>query len=228
MMKRGAFCVLAVVLLTGQTCPVETEPSPDGASGYRKVTLTGTIQTDFNEATLNLGSGEGLTVMEYAGTYSFELWFPMAGGQAVQQQCWIALTEGGYTAEYYGTATPCVYTPLDGSYAPRYFELEATLTPNGIYENDVPVDELSIHLTHPLSDIITVNIDCGGAPADMPDPTTYAALSTYWYANTLTIPIQLNVFSSNSYEGYPLLPPYDTYDVDITQTELEETVSSLE
>jgi len=227
-MKRCFFCILAIALLTGQSCPVETDPSPDGASGYRKVTLTGTIQTDFNEATLNLAPNEGLTVMEYAGAFSIELWFPMEGGEAVQQRCTIALSEGGYTAEYYGSATPCVYTPLEGSYTPRPFELEATLTPNGIYENDIPVDELRIHLTQPLSDVIQVNIVCTGAPAVLPDPATYAALSTYWYANTLIIPIRLNVFSSDSYEDYPLLPPYDSYYVDITQTELEEIVSSLE
>ena len=47
------------------------DDAPDGGdstdSGYRKVTIAGTVATDHNEATVDLDPGEGMTLFEYVG-----------------------------------------------------------------------------------------------------------------------------------------------------------------
>jgi len=87
-MKRLAFCIGILVLLPGQVCNVEPPTQENGndmASGYRKITLSGTIGSDHNQASVDLDEGEGLTTFEYTGNYNIELWFPAEGGAAVQQ-----------------------------------------------------------------------------------------------------------------------------------------------
>ncbi|MBN1489299.1 MAG: hypothetical protein JXA69_05220 [Phycisphaerae bacterium] len=229
MMKRALLSLLIVALLSGQTCTTSPETAPtDSVTGYRKVTLTGTISTDINDAMIHLEPGEGLTAIEYAGEFSIELWFPANGGTAIQQRCTVALVEGGYTAEYYGDPAQCVFTPLEGAYTPRPFELEATLTVDGIYLNDLPADELTIHLAQPISDVIQVHTECGGAPAIIPDPAAYSTLSLYWYDNTWVLPMRLNVQRNTTVEDWPLVAPYETSLLNATQTGIEVLVDSLE
>jgi len=229
-MKRFALCIGGLLLLTGQQCdvPVEITDDSGSGSGYRKVTLTGTVHTDCNEASVALSGGQGLKAFEYTGNYTMELWFPMAGGEAVQQRNTMVLT--AYQEVCFGSAVcNCSLTPAPSAYEERTFELEATLTLNGIYENDLPADELSIHLADLPIDPITVTAVCGtGAPGDYSDPSTYSSLMMYFYMNTLVSPIRVDDHVTNTWEGYPLSHYDDMYFVDITETRDYTIVSSLD
>ena len=205
------------------------EDQGESSSGYRKVTLAGTVTTDNDEASVNLEPGAGMTAFEYIGDYQIELWFPMAGGEAVQQRNWIALREGGHIPVYYGTATECDYTPYADAYEERSFELEATLTLNGLLLDDEPADELSIHLPTWPSYPITVNVLCPfGTPADVTDPGPYTQLLLYWYMNTIVQAMQLDRVTTNTWTDIPMIPPYGMYFLTVSQNANYTSVSSLD
>jgi len=208
--------------------PGESDDDDRSASGYRKVTLAGTITTDNNAASVDLEPGEGLTAFEYIGDYQMELWFPMAGGEAVQQRNWVVLREGGYIPVYYGTATECAYTPHPDAYEEREMVLEATLTLNNLLVDGEPADELSLHLPDYPMDTVMVNVDCGGAPADVPDPGVYTQLQLYWHMQTLVYGIQLDEVATNTWTDVPMMPPYDMYYLTVSQNRSYEIVPTLD
>lgn len=228
MRTRMIFALAMLVMLPGQACD-PTNPVGDDATpqeGYRKITLTGTIHTKNNEASATQEVGDGLTVFEYTGDFTMELWFPMEGGSVVQQRNTISLNEGGYVAVYYGNATRCDYTPASNAYDPVSFELEATLTLNSIFENDIPTDELRIRVKALPQQTITVTAACPyGVPGDYLDPAVYSSLLMYYYIDHIVIPIRVGDNQTNSWDDYPINP---LFFVDITQTETCDIVPDLE
>ncbi len=209
---------------------VDEEQGEGGAtSEYLKVPLAGTISTDNNEASVHLDTGEGMTAFEYISDYSIELWFPGIGGEAIQQRNWIALREGGYIPVYYGTATECDYAPYPNAYDEKSFELEATLTLNGLLLDGEPADELSLHLPALPSDAVTVSVLCpSGVPADVTDPGPYTQPLMYWYMDTIVQAFQLDRVMTNSWTDVPMMPSDDKYYLDISQNANYTTVANLE
>ena len=206
-------------------------PIGDGdttSTGYRKVTLAGTVTTDNNEATVELEPGEGMTLFEYIGDYQMEFWFPMGGGEVVQQRCWIALREGGYIPVYYGIADECDYSPHADAYEEREMTLEATLTLNGLLLDDEPADELAIHLPVWPMDIITVTVQCPfGVPADTLDPGPYTQLQLHWHMDTIVQAVQLDEVSTDTWTDIPMMPPYDMFYLNVSQNLNYEIVPTL-
>lgn len=213
--------------------PLPTEDEDQGEGGtsseYLKITLAGTITTDNNEASVHLEPDEGMTAFEYISDYSIELWFPGIGGEAIQQRNWIAMREGGYIPVYYGSVTKCTYTPYPNAYEEKSFELEATLTLNGLLLDDEPADELALHLPALPSYVVTVSVLCPfGVPADVADPGPYTQPLMYWYMNTIVQAFQLDRVTTNTWTDVPMMPSDDKYYLNISQNANYTTVTNLD
>ncbi len=183
--------------------PAENDGQPD--SGYRYVSFSGTISTSLNTAVMADFAG---TAFEYSGDYSVELWFPLTGGQAVQQRNSIVLTE--FKDLYFGDlpCAPCDWALDDSAFEPVSFELDASLNLNAIEENYKPADELVYTIAEIPGAAITGIVQCpcpGNAPDNFSDPTAFTQMLG-WFMQKLVNPIQLNILENNSVENYAVSP----------------------
>jgi hypothetical protein len=174
-------------------------------SGYRYVSFSGTIQTSLN--TDSMGDFTGIA-FEYSGEYSIEIWFPMEGGQAVQQRNSFVLTE--FHDLYFGdaTCTPCEWTLDDSSFEATEFSLEASLILESIEEDGQLADELVYQLTEMPQAVISGVVGCpcpGSTPDNFTDPGGHAQLMA-WFMQQLVNPIRLNVLETNQTEQFPVSP----------------------
>jgi len=215
-----------------QTCPEDCQmPSERRAasdSGYRKVTIAGTINIRPNPEAVTDFTGTATT---YDGEYTFELWFPPEGGEIVQQHNTVTLTDVGY--EYFGDVgcTPCTATLDESTAGPVEFPVDATLTLNAATKNGQPADVLTLKVAAPPAHEVTYSALCscaGARPGDVTDPAAYPVLSYYWYFETQTWTVQLDTPQAQSVENH-VLAPAEVSLVTIPQERLTyTTVSSLE
>jgi hypothetical protein len=185
--------------------PDQEQSQQPNESGYRYVSFSGTIRTTLNEELMGDFTG---TAFEYAADYSIELWFPMAGGTAVQQRNTIALTE--FHDLYYGdqTCVPCQWTLDTASFEPLSFDLDASLTLEGIMEGDETVDELAYQLTSPPTKVLTGTALCpcpGAIEGDITDPAAFPQLFA-WFMQGITDPVHFQSLSASSVEMFPISP----------------------
>lgn len=186
----------------------EIQPAESGTqldTGYRYVSFSGTVFTSLN--TEGMGDFSG-TAFEYSGKYSIELWFPIEGGEAVQQRNDIVLTE--YKDLYFGdlSCTPCEWVLNESAFEPVEFGLDATLNLNALQEDGQPADELVYQLSGVPGAVITGVVQCpcpNSAPDDFTDPSAFTQMLT-WFMQKLANPIRLNVLETNSVENYPSSP----------------------
>ncbi len=183
--------------------PASDQGNPE--AGYRYVSFSGTVSTSLNTAAMGDFTG---TAFEYGGEYRVELWFPIEGGEAVQQRNSIALTE--FRDLYYGdtSCTPCEWALDDNAFEPVSFTMEASLNLNAVMEDDQTADELVYQLAELPQAVITGVVQCpcpGSAPDDFSDPAAY--LQTLgWFMQKLANPIHLNVLEINSVESFAISP----------------------
>lgn len=183
----------------------EEQPVPE--SGYRYVSFSGTIDTTLNTATMGDFTGDAF---EYAGAYSIELWFPLDGGEVVQQRNSITLTE--YRDLFFGDpeCRPCEWNLDNSAFEPVEFALEASLNLNAMEEGDQTADELVYQLVEIPQVIVGGIVQCpcpGSAPGDIFDPAAFPVL-TSWFTQKLVNPIHLNAIESNSVEHQSVGPLY--------------------
>jgi len=186
----------------------EIQPAQSGSepeSGYRYVSFSGTISTSLNTELMGDFAG---TAFEYSSYYSIELWFPMVGGDAVQQRNSIVLTE--FKDLYFGdiSCTPCEWTLDESAFEPVEFELNASLNLNAIKEDDQPADELVYQLIEIPGGVITGIVQCpcpGSVPDDFTDPTAFTQMLG-WFMQKIANPIHLNVLETNTVENYAVSP----------------------
>lgn len=183
----------------------QTESANTSESGYRYVSFSGSIFTALNSDLMGDFTG---TAFEYSGDYSIELWFPMQGGEAVQQRNSITLTE--FKDLYFrdDTCTPCDWILDKSAYEPVKFELDASLNIEGIREDDQTADELVYQLSTIPGDAITGIVQCpceGSAPDEFVDPAAYTQMLG-WFMQGIRNPIHLNVLESNTVENFAISP----------------------
>ena len=195
-----------------QSSQVEIEEHEDGEaliedaeSGYRYVSFSGAISTSLNTDAMGDFTG---TAFEYTGDYKVELWFPIEGGEAVQQRNTIVLTE--FRDLYFGdtSCTPCEWTLDDNAFEPVSFELDASLNLEGLMENDQPADELVYQLPKLPTATIggTVICPCPQSASDeFSDPAAYPQLLA-WFLQKLVDPIHLNSLETSTTEKFPISP----------------------
>ncbi len=181
------------------------ESSAQLDTGYRYVSFSGTVFTSLN--TEGMGDFAG-TAFEYSGEYGIELWFPIEGGEAVQQRNNIVLTE--FKDLYFGdlSCTPCEWALNESAFDPVVFSLDATLNLNAIEEDGQLVDELVYKLSGVPGAAITGVVQCpcpNSAPDDFTDPSAFTQMLT-WFMQKLVNPIRLNALETNSVENYPSSP----------------------
>ena len=174
-------------------------------SGYRYVSFSGTISTALNTASMGDFTGKAF---EYSSDYSVELWFPLEGGEAVQQRNTIGLTE--FKDLYFGdqSCTPCEWVLDNSTFEPVSFTLDATLNLNAIEEGDQPADELVYQLAEMPQAVITGIVSCpcpGSAPGEFTDPAAFPQMLG-WFMQKLVNPIHLNVLETNSVENFAVSP----------------------
>lgn len=190
-----------------ESVPEESQPrdSEKPNSGFRYVSFSGAISTALNTDTMGDFSG---TAFEYSGEYKVELWFPMQGGDAVQQRNYITFTQ--LHDLYFGdtTCTPCEWALDENSFEPVEFQLEASLNLGGIQEDGQPADELAYQLTELPQATISGVVSCpcpGAVPDDYADPGAHLQMLT-WFMHGITNPIHLNSVESNTVEMFPISP----------------------
>jgi len=184
--------------------PASSKPEEMAEDGYRYVSFSGTVQSLADFSTAGDFAGD---YFEYSGAYSIEIWFPMEGGEAVQQRNSIQLTEFKPLVRGEVECRPCEWTPEEAAYQPLRFELETTLNLEAVTEDGKPADELVYQLTNIPQKSFSVMVDCPcpGVPAAHDDPAAYPQLLT-WFYQKLVNPIQLNVLESNPVDSYPISP----------------------
>ncbi|MBC8504971.1 MAG: hypothetical protein ISR58_11555 [Anaerolineales bacterium] len=186
----------------------EIQPADSGGeteAGYRYVSFSGTINTALNSELIGDFAG---TAFEYSGDYGIELWFPIEGGQAVQQRNSIVLTE--FKDLYFGDipCSPCDWKLDENAYEPVQFELNASLNLTAIEENNQPADELVYQLIDIPRAAITGIVECpceNSAPDDFSDPAAFTQMLG-WFMGKLVNPIHLSVIETNSVENYAVSP----------------------
>ncbi len=169
--------------------------------GYRYISFGGSIQTEPNEASMDDFTG---IAFGYVGVYKIELWFPMSGGEAVQQRNTIALTQ---LIDLYYDAEPCVWELSENVYDPVSFELDASLTLNTYIEDGEPADDLQYQLISIPQNAINGIATCQGSPGEFSDPAAFPVL-TSWFSIGHSNPVQLHVIESNSVERESVNPMY--------------------
>jgi len=178
--------------------------SPDiSGSGNRYVSFSGSISTAQNTAAMGDFTG---TAFEYSSDYSVELWFPMEGGDAVQQRNTITLTE--FKDLYFGdqTCVPCEWTLDESAFEPVSFTLNASLNLNAIEENDQPADELVYQIVEIPHAVITGIVGCPcGLPDNFSDPAAFPQMLG-WFRQKLVNPIYLNAIETSSAENFAVSP----------------------
>ena len=184
----------------------EPEPTPTNdedvsENGYRYISFGGTIQTEPNTASMGDFTG---VAFGYVGEYKIELWFPMSGGEAVQQRNTIALTQ---LNDLYYDADPCVWELNANAYEAISFELNASLTLDTYIEGGEPADDLRYQLTAIPQKIISGIVTCQGSPDEFSDPSAYPVL-TSWFSIEHSNPVKLYVIESNSIERETVSPIY--------------------
>jgi hypothetical protein len=182
-----------------------TQANPDSASGYRYISFSGAIRTTLNEEPMGDFTG---TAFEYAGDYSVELWFPIQGGEVVQQRNTMALS--GFYDLYYGdqTCVPCEWTLDASAFESVSFEMDASLTLEGIMEDGETVDELVYQLAAPPMKTLTGTTQCpcpGAVEGPITDPAAFPQLFA-WFLQGITDPVHLNSVSTTSVELFPISP----------------------
>ena len=185
--------------------PNDPPANPESAGGYRYISFSGTLRTTLNEEPMGDFTG---TAFEYAGDYSVELWFPIQGGQAVQQRNTMVLS--GFYDLYYGdqTCVPCEWMLDTSAYEPLAFELDAALTLEGIMEDGETVDELTYQLAAPPVKVLSGTAQCpcpGAVEGPISDPAAFPQLFT-WFMQGITDPVKLNSVSSSSVDLFPISP----------------------
>ena len=193
-----------------QSTSTESSEEAQPENGYRYVSFGGTIITTLNTALM--GDFTGIA-FEYSGDYQIELWFPLAGGEALQQRNTIVLTE---FKDLYFDSSPCVWELNESAFEPVSFELETSLNLNGIQEGGQPADELVYQLVTVPQAVIGGVVQCEGSPGDFSDPAAYPILTT-WFMQGFANPIHLNAIENNTVERQPAGP---TYFVDIPRETL--------
>jgi hypothetical protein len=188
-----------------QSPATDGQADADSASGYRYISFSGAMRTTLNEEPMGDFTG---TAFEYAGDYSVELWFPIQGGEVVQQRNTMMLS--GFYDLYYGdpTCTPCEWTLDASAFEPLSFDLDASLTLEGIMEDGETVDELVYQLTAPPMKTLTGTAQCpcpGAVEGPITDPAAFPQLFT-WFMQGITDPVKLNAISSSSVDLFPISP----------------------
>ena len=203
-------CIQGAVVITQNEKDSEEEQSSvvEAETGYRRVSLMGTINTHLNTSTMGDFTGDAF---EYTGAYSIELWFPLEGGKPVKQRNTITLTE--YNDLFFGESDcrPCDWDLNESAYQPVSFDLDATLTLDVMMEGGQLADELVFQiLTPPMVSIGgIVNCPCPGAvPDEFTDPSAIPVLMS-WFYQKLAYPLQLNFLRETSVEAFPISPMYD-------------------
>ncbi len=176
--------------------PAQQESSE---SGYRYVSFGGMVSTMPN--TTAMGDFSGIA-FGYSGDYQIELWFPLEGGEVVQQRNTITLTEFN---DLYFNSAPCVWELDESAFEPVSFDLVASLTLNAYQESGKPADDLSYQLVAIPQAVIGGVVQCEGSPGNFSDPATFPVL-TSWLTISRSNPIQLNVIESNSLEHESVNP----------------------
>jgi hypothetical protein len=172
-------------------------------SGYRYVSFGGDIHTAQNPSINTEFVG---TAFDYSGIYQIELWFPIEGGDVVQQRNTIALTE--FKDLYFGNpeCTPCEWVLDETSFNPVSFNLEAELNLNNIQEDNQLVDELIYQLLELPQAAITGVVGCPcGVPDTFSDPAGIPQMMGF-FLEKRTNPIHLNVLEENTYENFAVSP----------------------
>ncbi len=184
--------------------PVQDVDLPE--SGYRKVSISGTIEAELNPAKMDGFTGDAF---EYTGGYSIELWFPLTGGEPVQQRNTLALTELHDVFIGDPECRPCDWNLDASAYEPVSFELDASLNLEAIQEGEKTVDELVYQLTTVPMVILTGFVECPCGPGDdFADPAAIPALAT-WFMQGLRNPIILQSLENNTVEDFPAGPIYN-------------------
>jgi len=181
----------------------ETDFEEQADSGYRYVSFGSDIYTALNPSINTEFVG---TAFEYSGIYQIELWFPIDGGDQVQQRNTIRLTE--FKDLYFGNpeCTPCEWVLDETSFDPISFNLQAQLNLNNIQEDDQPTDELVYQLTEMPQAVITGVVGCPcGVPDTFSDPAGITQMLGFFYEKRVN-PIYLNAMEENSYENYAVSP----------------------
>jgi len=184
--------------------PASANPQEMPEDGYRYVSFSGTVQSLADFSTAGDFAGD---YFEYSGAYSIEIWFPMEGGEAVQQRNTIQLTEFIPLVMGELECRPCQWVPEEAAYQPLHFELDTALNLEAVTEDGKPADELVYQLTNIPQKSFSVMVDCPcpGVPAAHDDPAAYPQLLA-WFYQKLVNPIQLNVLETNQVESYSISP----------------------
>ena len=170
-------------------------------SGYRYVSVAGEVRTSPN--TLSMGDFTGIA-FEYSGDYSFEFWFPMEGGKALQQRCSIKLTS--FKDRFFGEGKQECAWLLDKTAfepVPLFFEAELVL---GAYTVEgKTADDFVCSLPMIPHTIIKGTVTCSGVPAEFTDPTAFPQMLA-WFQQTLSKALRINAFRQDTVDTRPFGP----------------------